>query len=243
MNALQNITPVLTMSSLELVDLINNQRAEGAATLAHSDFLKKVPQVLGEVAGNFSCYYTASNGKQNPLYRFPKREACLMAMSYSYELQAKVFDRMTELEGAQAKSPAALSRIEILQLAMESEKARIDAEKERDHAIATKAEIGSRREATAMATASARSREVARLQHELGRNQKHATVIAVEKASGRKFAKNAYVELRKVTQQYGLQAVSVIDQRYGSVKAWPAVAWRECFGIDLEFIFPWSEAA
>ena len=27
-----------------------------------------------------------------------KREARLMAMSYSYELQAKVFDRMTELE-------------------------------------------------------------------------------------------------------------------------------------------------
>lgn len=52
--------------------------------------------MLGEeVAGKFSCYYKASNGKQNPMYRFPKREACLMAMSYSYDLQAKVFDRMT----------------------------------------------------------------------------------------------------------------------------------------------------
>lgn len=89
----------VTMTSLELVEFINSQRAEGAAVLAHSDFLKKVPVVLGEaVAGNFSGYYKALNGKQNPCYTFPKREACLMAMSYSYDLQAKVFDKMTELE-------------------------------------------------------------------------------------------------------------------------------------------------
>lgn len=89
----------VTMTSLELVEFINSQRGEGEAVLAHSDFLKKVPQVLGEtVAGNFSGYYKASNGKQNPMYALPKREACLMAMSYSYDLQAKVFDRMTELE-------------------------------------------------------------------------------------------------------------------------------------------------
>jgi len=49
----------------------------------------KVPKVLGEeVARNFSHHYIASNGKENPCYRFPKREACLMAMSYSYDLQS-----------------------------------------------------------------------------------------------------------------------------------------------------------
>lgn len=99
----------VTMTSLELVGFINSQRAEGEAVLAHSDFLKKVPQVLGaEVAGNFSGYYKASNGKQNPMYTFPKREACLMAMSYSYDLQAKVFDRMTALEAKSAADPMAV---------------------------------------------------------------------------------------------------------------------------------------
>ncbi|MDP3537431.1 MAG: hypothetical protein Q8S26_01870 [Azonexus sp.] len=50
------------------------------AGLEHADFLKKVPIVLGvSVAGNFSGYYKARNGKQNPMYTFPKREACLMA--------------------------------------------------------------------------------------------------------------------------------------------------------------------
>lgn len=109
-NNIVTSTSVATMTSLELVEFINSQRGEGEAPLAHYDFLKKVPIVLGEeVAGKFSCYYKASNGKQNPMYRFPKREACLMAMSYSYDLQAKVFDRMTELE-QQAAAPQQIAK-------------------------------------------------------------------------------------------------------------------------------------
>jgi len=116
MSDLVKIGAAVTMSSLEIVDLINKSRKEGEAELAHSDFLKKVHKVLGEsVAGNFSCYYTASNGKQNPCYRFPKRESCLMAMSYSYELQAAVFDRMTELEDA--SKPKTISPEEALEFA------------------------------------------------------------------------------------------------------------------------------
>jgi len=94
------VSNVKTMSSIELVDLINAMRADFKAELAHSDFLKKVEKVLGEVAGNFSGYYVASNGKKNPCYYLPKREAELMVMSESYAVQAKVYDRMTELESA-----------------------------------------------------------------------------------------------------------------------------------------------
>lgn len=88
----------ITMSSIELVQFINNQRDVGAAELAHSDFLKKVLHVLGPDAGKFSAVYKGGNGQDRPCYKFPKREACLMAMSYSYDLQAKVYDRMTALE-------------------------------------------------------------------------------------------------------------------------------------------------
>ncbi|WP_447896736.1 hypothetical protein [Stenotrophomonas acidaminiphila] len=241
----------VTMTSLELVEFVNEFRAEqarlegaafpskGYAKLEHSDFLKKVPEVLGAaVAGNFSGYYTASNGKANPLYTFPKREACLMAMSYSYEIQAVVFDRMTELEQKQAQ-PRELTKLEILQAALESEQRRIEVEKERDHAIATKAEIGSRREATAMARASAAVREANRLRDELGRNSRHATVIAVEKAIGTKFAKNAYVGLRAWSKANGVGAVDVMDERYGSVKAWPAGAWLSVYDIDIGALFPY----
>lgn len=99
---LTTIDNTVTMTSLELVQFINSQRDIGSPELAHSDFLKKVPLVLGEIgAGNLSSTYRDVQNKERPCYKFPKREACLMAMSYSYDLQAKVFDRMTELEDKQ----------------------------------------------------------------------------------------------------------------------------------------------
>ncbi|WP_017346129.1 hypothetical protein [Pantoea sp. A4] len=104
-----------TMSSLEMVDYINADRkskAEAAGLkfpckqftkLQHKHFLAKVPKVLGETSAKFLAddTYTAGNGATGirQIYNFPKREACLMAMSYSYELQSQVFDHMTELEG------------------------------------------------------------------------------------------------------------------------------------------------
>lgn len=98
MNVLTTTQP--TMSSLELVDFINDERkaAGNKRTLMHNDFMKKVPKVLGTDEGKFSHVYIDAKGEERPCYRFPKREACLMAMSYSYDLQAKVFDRMTVLE-------------------------------------------------------------------------------------------------------------------------------------------------
>lgn len=88
-----------TMTSLELVEYINSHRAD-TPELRHADFLAKVPKVLGGGERNFSSTYFDSQTKERPCYVFPKREACLMAMSYSYDLQAKVFDRMTALEQA-----------------------------------------------------------------------------------------------------------------------------------------------
>lgn len=101
-----------TMSSMEMVDYINAERhvkaeEEGMSfpckkyrKLRHADFTKKVPKVLGEgYAKNFvHSFVNEQNGEEYPGYQFPKREACLMAMSYSYELQAKVYDYMEELD-------------------------------------------------------------------------------------------------------------------------------------------------
>lgn len=104
----------ITMSSPEMVEFINAHRKEAAlaagaefpskgyAKLEHADFCKKVPEVLGRDAGKFSGIYRDSMNRIQDGYHFPKREACLMAMSYSYDLQAKVFDRMTALETAAA---------------------------------------------------------------------------------------------------------------------------------------------
>ncbi len=104
-----------TMSSIEMVDYINADRkskskSEGLTfpcrkyrKLEHRSFMKKVPKVLGDAAAKYFATDTYVNGTgglvERDICNFPKREACLMAMSYSYELQAQVFDHMTELEG------------------------------------------------------------------------------------------------------------------------------------------------
>lgn len=109
-------TEAPTMSSLEMVDYINADRKSKAESeglkfpckkytrLQHKHFLAKVPKVLGNASAKFLAddTYAAGNGATGvrQIYNFPKREACLMAMSYSYELQAQVFDHMTELEGS-----------------------------------------------------------------------------------------------------------------------------------------------
>lgn len=121
----QNLIPLaspvnttVTMTSRELVDFINNHRkaqaegsgyafpSKGFAKLQHKDFLAKVPEVLGaETSAKFSANLPDTYGRLQPAYRFPKREATLMAMSYSYALQAAVYDHMTALE-AKTTQPA-----------------------------------------------------------------------------------------------------------------------------------------
>lgn len=99
-----------TMTSLELVDFINSHRKQQAEQagqsfpsddfpeLTHANLLAKVPKVLGGTSHSFECDLPDNYGRPRRGYRFPKRESCLMAMSYSYDLQAAVFDHMTALE-------------------------------------------------------------------------------------------------------------------------------------------------
>ncbi|MFL1548799.1 phage antirepressor protein [Pseudomonas sp. D47] len=114
----------VTMTSLELVDFINGRRAEDDPVLDHADFMKKVPRVLKKDAGKFSDIYFDSMNRRQKCYRFPKRESCLMAMSYSYDLQAAVFDYMTELEQRLAQQNAFVlprTRAEAMRLAADLE--------------------------------------------------------------------------------------------------------------------------
>lgn len=139
--------------------------------------------------------------------------------------------------------PATLTRIDILKLAMESEEARIKAEAERDHAIATKAQIGSRREATAMARVATANKEVTRLMDRLGFNAKHATIKAVESATKRSFGPQGWRPLSEWCKTHGIKAVDVPDPLYGSVKSWPADAWGEIYDLDLTVLFADKAAA
>ena len=171
-------------------------------------------------------------------FHLPKRECTILVSGYSVQLRARIIDRWQELE-SQAKKPqsfdpATLSRMDILKLAMEAEQGRLQAVAERDEAIRTKAMIGSKREATAMATAAKAKAEAAKLNAELGFCAHHATIKVVQQATGTEYD---WLPMRRWCKAHGVPPKSVTDPLYGAVKAWPAQAWRACHDIDLWVMF------
>lgn len=214
------------MSSQEIADLVDSRHdkvKQSIERLAIRGVIKLPP--LGEVINHL--------GQTVSVYLVGKRDSYIIVAQLSPEFTARLVDRWQELEsGSIPKSFA-----QALRLAADQAEQIIQIATERDQAIATKAQIGNKREATAMATAANAKRETAKLRDELGRNKRHATVIAVERATGLKFAKNAYVALRKWCKKNDASAVDVVDARYGSVKAWPAGAWLAEFDIDLANLF------
>lgn len=90
--------PVQTMSSVELVEIINELRPEGAAELRHDNFITKIEKHPGIDAPKFLGTQKYGNGNTRKIYNLPKREAELMVMSESLEVQTRVYDRMTALE-------------------------------------------------------------------------------------------------------------------------------------------------
>lgn len=89
---------IQTMSSVELVEVINELREEGKAELRHDNFMVKIENHPGIQSPKFLGDYKDSKGRTYKCYHLPKREAELMVMSESLEVQTRVYDRMNELE-------------------------------------------------------------------------------------------------------------------------------------------------
>lgn len=124
--------------------------------------------------------------------------------------------------------------IEALENLLQSEKEKAAIAVERDRAIETKAWIGDKRQATSMATASKAVREKNRLAEKLGESKKHATVLSVEKKLDKKFK---WHPLRKWCKENNVTPMEVHDDRYGSVKSWPAEAWKAVHDVNLAKLF------
>jgi phage regulator Rha-like protein len=226
-----------TMSSREIAELTEKN---------HADVLRDIRNMLdqlGLTASSFAASYKDSTGRTLPAFDLPEDLTITLVSGYSVQMRHRIVKRWQELEQASTPvtpAPAELSRMEILRLALESEEARLKAEAERDNAIRTKALIGSKREATAMATASAARREVSKLRDALGVNTRHATVIAVQRATGKK---HDWAPLRRWCRANGLDGVDVPDDRYGTAKAWPAAAWMAVYSVALSELFSAEVAA
>ncbi|HEJ5852206.1 hypothetical protein ACPTJI_32350 [Pseudomonas aeruginosa] len=236
-----------TMTSTELLDLVNKAREEfGEPAVRRNVFVERCKDELeGE---HYKIFVVQNlNSTESEELELTRDQCELVAMRESKGVRRAVRDRLKALE---ARALPDVSSHEgtllVLQGAIQRELVLINENKhlaaERDHAIATKAQIGSRREAQAMAAASSAVRQVRRLEDELGRGTRFATVTAVENATGTKYPFNAYVHLRKWCKANGVQPEIVPDRRFGEVKAWPAGAWAAVYQIDLATLFGASGA-
>ncbi|MGE8128858.1 hypothetical protein ACQKQD_17945 [Methylobacterium sp. NPDC080182] len=166
-----------------------------------------------------------------------------MITGYDTALRHKIIKRWAELERANVAAEVPAFRIpttlrEALLLAAEQE-----AEIERQRAIAddataraieteqTKAEIGSRREATAMATAGAEKRRADKLKLQLDIATSWATVRRMEFANpGRKFP---FAPLKAASNALGLEVKKIFDDRWGSVNTYHALAWKQAYDVEV----------
>lgn len=106
--------------------------------------------------------------------------------------------------------------------------------KQRDYALATKAWIGSKREATAMATASAAKREADKLRIKLDQSKEYATIKKV--AGNMKTSEKNYnfYFLRDVSEELGKDRPFCEDKNYPrGLRAYHKDVWLKAYNIDI----------
>lgn len=119
-----------------------------------------------------------------------------------------------------------LAKAQVLLLEQLEETAR-----QRDFAIATKAEIGTRREATAMNTASQAVKKVNQLEVELDRSKQYYSVKRMQMIHhGQQFS---WRLLKSTGIEMGIEPIDVFDANYGTVNAYHIDVWREAYAIEV----------
>lgn len=221
----------VTMSSLEISELVKSR---------HTDVRRSIERLMqkGVISVAPMAFLENINGLGKVVkvktYLLGKRDSYVVVAQLSPEFTGALVDRWQELESG-LLSPALPSTYKEALLALvaaEEEKERLCIE--RDRAIETKAWIGEKREATAMATASAAVRKKNELAERIGESKKHAAIIPVEKKTDREFK---WQPLRKWCRDNGVEPKEVEDKRFGTVKSWPREAWLAVYGVDLRKLF------
>jgi len=212
----------VTMSSLEISGLVEQRH----------DNVKRTIETLGE-KGVITLPQIEEVPNPGPgprtigVYRVSKRDSYVIVAQLSPEFTARLVDRWQELEAKQApviaipnfSNPAEAARAWALEY-----EARV-------HAESTKAEIGTRREATAMNTASQAAKKARRLVIELDKSKDYATVKRMEMLyHGTAFN---WRLLKSTSAEMGIPSIDIFDANYGTVKAYHADVWVEAYAVSI----------
>lgn len=225
MNMLSTATK--TMSSRALLDVINNARTQNnEPEIRLNKFNEKIED---ELDGDYCTKSVVQNpnNTESTIYELTQDQCMLLAMRESKSVRRTVLEKLKVNTLPQNFAQAMRLAADLYE---QNEKLAI----ERDHAVATKAQISDKKTATALNTASQAVKRANKLQAELGRCVENATIIAVKKLTGTEYA---WQPLRKWCKAQGVKPIEVVDARYGLVKSWPSAAWSAVFGVILEDLF------
>lgn len=220
----------MTMTTLEIAEL-TGKRHDNVLV----DFRNQC-EALGVGVLGFQDTYKSSQNKDLPMYVLPKDEVLCLISGYDTKARMAIIKRWQELEDQSKKNaivlpdftnPAEAARAWIV--AYEEKQAAIALA---NHAIATKAEIGNRREATAMNTASQAVKKATALEIQLDRSKEYASIKRMEMLyHGQKFE---WRKLKATGQEMGIEPIEIFDANYGTVKAYHKDVWRETYALDIE---------
>lgn len=209
-----------TMTSREIAELTGKRHdsvIRTISTLISSSIIQQ-PQIV-EVKNHQGqtvkeCVFSGDQGK---------RDTLVLVARLSPEFTAAIVDRWQELESIDKPS--------IPQTYIQALEALVESEKQKELAIATKAEIGNRREATAMNTASQAVKRANRLEIELDQSHEWSTIKRMEIITGLSFN---WRLLKSAGADLGIDAKDVFDPNFGTVKAYHADVWREAYALDIK---------
>lgn len=225
MNEVINITrgSGITMSSREIALLCDKQHSH-----VRRDIAAMLEQLGEKWEGYVQNWTDPQNGRSYEEYALPKRECLILVSGYSVEIRARIIDRWIELENGLGGRTIAVPDFSD---PVAAARAWADQFEARRIAEQTKAEIGTRREATAMNTASQAVKKANKLERELDRAREYASVKRMSMLyHGQEFS---WRELKHVSIEMGVLPIDVFDANYGTVKAYHADVWRETYALEI----------
>ena len=163
------------------------------------------------------------NGVKVRTYALNKKQAIAVAARLNNAMLMKVIDRLEELENKKAITTPQTYKEALLEL--------IAKEEALERAIATKAEIGSRREATAMNTASQATKKANQLEIELDKSKMYCTIKRMSMLThGQTYN---WRTLKTVSVEMDLPPVDVFDANYETVKAYHKDVWLVAYALEF----------